>query len=72
MRLFSPNFGNNYMTHEENWGPVQVSSSPKKVTASYKVDDQGNMVAYEEHGNENGKSRLQRLQEERAKKLGLR
>lgn len=55
------------------WGGVQVSGTPKKTTATFKVDNNGNMVAdsYVEHSEETNKSRIQRLQEERAKKLGI-
>lgn len=61
------------MIDSSQWGGVQVSGSPKKTTATFKIDAQGNMVAdsYQEVSDQDTKSRLQRLQEERSKKLRI-
>lgn len=59
------------MIDSSQWGGVQVSGSPKKTTATFKIDAQGNMVAdsYQEVSDDNNKSRLARIQEDRAKKI---
>jgi hypothetical protein len=57
--------------NQANWGSVVVASSPKKTTASFKVDSQGNMVQFEEHGDNSAEEKLKRLQRARAKKLGI-
>lgn len=59
------------MINNNDWGGITVSSNPKKTTAVMKIDDNGNVISVEEHSDATNKSRLQRLQEGRAKKLGM-
>lgn len=56
-----------------NWGGVNVSSNPKKTTATFKIRDDGSMVeeSYQEYSDDSAGSRMQKVQEARAKRLGL-
>lgn len=55
----------------ENWGAVQVSSNPKKKTATFKVDLQGNLIPIGSFADETAQEKNDRIKKERAKKLGL-
>lgn len=56
-----------------NWGGVNVSSNPKKTTATFRIRDDGSMVeeSYQEYTEDGSGSRMQKIQEDRAKRLGL-
>jgi hypothetical protein len=59
------------MIDQSKWGGVAVSSSPRKVSATFKVDNQGNLIPTGSFGGETPAEKNQRIREERARKLGL-